>query len=261
MVGACGVRDHAAVLPRLRERADRGGGTTLPPLRLQHVPLCAQHHPQGGTRRPALGRGRLSQAFPFLRLRRHRRQPRRLPLSTLSRAPFRSAADLWALSVRSTTLRKPQRFPPPWVPAPTLAPSSAFTAAATVIPLKLRHIGPCCAQKPSAVAQLMQTKSRSSPRAYHVLTLTPSPTCFSDFKSYCPLPHQHQAASWTISRRAHGARRAFALTVAKFALPLDSHLTHWSCLYRILNCSPSVQCIVLPFVIVSIGLVTFEYIT
>ncbi|KAK2082406.1 hypothetical protein P7K49_039906, partial [Saguinus oedipus] len=40
--GPCGVRDDAAVLPRLREWADCGGGTALPLLRLQYMPLCAQ---------------------------------------------------------------------------------------------------------------------------------------------------------------------------------------------------------------------------
>lgn len=48
---------YAALLPVLRERADRGGGTALPPFRLQHLPLCAQHHPQGGSQSPAPGRG------------------------------------------------------------------------------------------------------------------------------------------------------------------------------------------------------------
>lgn len=48
---------YAALLPVLRERADRGGGTALSPFRLQHLPLCAQHHPQGGSQSPAPGRG------------------------------------------------------------------------------------------------------------------------------------------------------------------------------------------------------------
>lgn len=39
-----GMKTH---LLTLRERADCGGGSALPPLRLQHLPLCAQHHPQG----------------------------------------------------------------------------------------------------------------------------------------------------------------------------------------------------------------------
>lgn len=80
---------HAALLPGLRERADRRGGPALPPLRVQHLPLRAQRHAQGGRARR---RGRRSRGRP-----RDRTFPASFPAWTgvlwaLPAAPWRSAA-------------------------------------------------------------------------------------------------------------------------------------------------------------------------
>ena len=55
---------HAALLPGLRERADRRGGAALPPLRLQHLPLRAQRHAQGGRSQRGGRRSRQAPARP-----------------------------------------------------------------------------------------------------------------------------------------------------------------------------------------------------
>lgn len=159
---------HAALLSRLRERADCGGGAALPSFRLQHLPLRAQHHPQGAARGPPSPV--LALAAASRRLRVLPRVPSRAPAirpPSLSAAP-RVPGHLSRAALLTAPRGSPSgsRLVPPRPSPPGLRPPRALPAPASPFPglaAPTRAPSPCL-PLPLPLPRARGLHARSRPR-------------------------------------------------------------------------------------------------